>query len=105
MESRIQDLCGFLNRSHSVYHAVAALTEILENAGYIRLREKDIWALQPGGKYYLTRNGSALAAFRVPRQTSKGFLISASHGAIWFLPKMADAAAICSDSDSFANLS
>ena len=35
--------------------------------------------------------------------TSSGaVLISASHGAIWFLPKMAEAAAICSCSDRFA---
>ena len=32
-------------------------------------------------------------------------LIRASHGAIWFLPKIADAAAICSDSDSFPKAS
>ena len=38
--------------------------------------------------------------------TSSGaVLIRASHGAIWFLPKIADAAAICSDSDSFPNAS
>ena len=38
--------------------------------------------------------------------TSPGaVLISASHGAIWFLPKMAEAAAICSDSESFPKAS
>ena len=38
--------------------------------------------------------------------TSSGaVLIKASHGAIWSLPKMADAAAICSDSDRPANAS
>ena len=38
--------------------------------------------------------------------TSSGaVLISASHGAIWFLPKIADAAAICSDSESFPKAS
>ena len=38
--------------------------------------------------------------------TSSGaVLISASHGAIWFLPKMAEAAASCSDSDSFEKAS
>ena len=38
--------------------------------------------------------------------TSSGaVLISASHGAIWFFPKMADAAAICSDSDSLEKAS
>ena len=38
--------------------------------------------------------------------TSPGaVLMRASHGAIWFLPKMADAAAICSDSESCPNAS
>jgi DNA-binding transcriptional LysR family regulator len=38
--------------------------------------------------------------------TSSGaVLISASQGAIWFLPKMAEAAAICSDSDSLPKAS
>ena len=43
-------------------------------------------------------------SFSLP--TSPGaVLISASHGAIWFFPKMADAAAICSDSDSLLKAS
>ena len=33
----------------------------------------------PGGKYFLTRGGSALVAFRVPKESPKGFLMSASH--------------------------
>ena len=38
--------------------------------------------------------------------TSSGaVLMRASQGAIWFLPKMAEAAAICSDSDSLLNAS
>ena len=32
-------------------------------------------------------------------------MIKASHGAIWFLPNIAEAAAICSDSDSLLNAS
>ena len=79
MDSRTKALCDFLNAAHSVYHAQAYLAETLENAGYTRLYEQDEWALAPGGKYFLTRGGSALVAFRVPQGSPKGFLMSASH--------------------------
>ena len=79
MDSRIKDLQSFLDSAHSVYHAVAALAQRLEQAGYCRLHEGDSWELIPGGKYYLTRNGSAVVAFRIPADAPKGFLISASH--------------------------
>ena len=79
MNENIEKLRSFLDSAHSVYHAVAALVQRLEKAGYCRLREADSWELVPGGKYYLTRNGSAVVAFRVPEGAPKGFLISASH--------------------------
>ena len=79
MDSRTKALCNFLNAAHSVYHAQAYLAETLKNAGYTRLYEQDEWALAPGGKYFLTRGGSALVAFRVPQGSPKGFLMSASH--------------------------
>ena len=79
MDSRTKALCDFLNAAHSVYHAQAYLAETLKNAGYTRLYEQDEWALIPGGKYFLTRGGSALVAFRVPQGSPKGFLMSASH--------------------------
>ena len=79
MEKRTQGLIDFLDSAHSVYHAVAALATQLEEAGYVRLSEGEGWKIAPGGKYYLTRGGSALAAFRVPRETPCGFLMSASH--------------------------
>ena len=62
MDSRTKALCDFLNAAHSVYHAQAYLAETLKNAGYTRLYEQDEWALAPGGKYFLTRGGSAIVA-------------------------------------------
>lgn len=79
MDSRIRALTKFLDASHSVYHAAAYLAETLENAGYTRLLEGEKWCLVPGGKYYLTRGGTAVIAFRVPRGEIRGFLMSASH--------------------------
>ena len=79
MDKRIKQLTDFLNASHSVYHAAANLAQVLENAGYSRLEERDSWNLQPGGKYYLIRGGTAVMAFRIPAGNPLGFMMSASH--------------------------
>jgi len=79
MNERINALCDFLNASHSLYHAQAYIMEKLNQAGYTRLFEKDAWDLVPGGKYYLVRGGTAVVAFRIPEESPKGFLMSASH--------------------------
>ncbi len=79
MDIRTKQLMEFLDSAHSVYHGVAVLAELLESQGYARLEEGDSWNLVPGGKYYLTRSGSALLAFRIPEGTPKGYLISATH--------------------------
>jgi len=79
MKQRIDALCNFLNASHSGYHAVAYLENQLKQAGYTRLAECEAWDIQPGGKYYLTRGGTAIFAFRIPQGSPKGFLLSASH--------------------------
>jgi aspartyl aminopeptidase len=79
MDNRICALMEFLDASHSVYHATAYLANTLEKAGYTRLEETKTWTLQPGGKYYLTRGGSAVIAFRIPEGQPQGFLLSASH--------------------------
>ena len=80
MDKNLEKLMDFLDNAHSVYHAVALLVRELETAGYARLSEGESWELVPGGKYYLTRNGSALIAFRIPAATPRGFMMSASHG-------------------------
>ena len=79
MDQRTERLLQFLDASPSVYHAAANIENELKNAGYARLDEAEKWELIPGGKYYLTRGGSAVLAFRVPQGTPKGFMMSASH--------------------------
>ena len=81
MLDKTKALCAFLNASHSQYHARRYLTDILDSQGYTALREADEWTLTPGGKYYVTRGGSAVLAFRVPEGEALGFLISAAHTA------------------------
>ena len=79
MDNRVRSLMDFLDASPSVFHAVANLEATLKNAGYTYLPESAAWALVPGGKYYTTRGGAAVIAFRVPAGAPKGFMLSASH--------------------------
>ena len=79
MEQRTKALVDFLDASKSVYHAVEYLARELTAAGYTRLLESNAWKLERGGKYYLTRGGSAVLAFRVPECDPVGFMMTASH--------------------------
>ena len=72
-------LLDFIQNSPSVYHMIAGQKQRLLAAGYTQLLESEAWELRPGGKYFLTRNGSAIAAFRVPEGPFRGFMIMASH--------------------------
>ena len=79
MDKRISQLRDFLDSAHSVYHAVAALSWMLEDEGYQLVSEGEQWVLYPGGKYYMSRGGSALIAFRIPEVVPTGFMMSAAH--------------------------
>lgn len=79
MDKQTERLLAFLDASPSVYHAAENIENELKNAGYTRLSETEKWELCPGRKYYLTRGGSAVLAFRIPKVCPRGFLMSASH--------------------------
>ncbi len=79
MEKQTKALMNFLDASYSAYHAVQQLTNLLDERGYTRLSEQESWQLAPGGKYYLTRGGTAMLAFRIPQEAPRGFLMTASH--------------------------
>ena len=77
-----QELFTFIQNSPSPYHAVASAASMLESHGFQPLREQDAWALEYGGRYYVTRNQSSLAAFCLPKAAHAGnpsFHIIASH--------------------------
>ena len=79
MDNRVRSLMDFLDASPSVFHAVVNLESTLKEAGYTCLPESAPWNLVPGGKYYTTRGGAAVIAFRIPENAPKGFMLSASH--------------------------
>ena len=72
-------LLDFLDASPSCYHDVDNLARRLEAEGYERLREVEPWTLRTGGKYYVVRGYSSLAAFRVPGGVPAGFMLAAAH--------------------------
>lgn len=58
-----ENLLAFLQASPTPFHAVENMASALDTAGFTRLLEGDTWQLQPGGKYYVTRNGSSIIGF------------------------------------------
>ncbi|KAI9718184.1 MAG: hypothetical protein M1828_006816 [Chrysothrix sp. TS-e1954] len=76
-KERSHEFLSFLNASPTPYHAVESAKVKLEAAGFNKIRERDAWStLKPGGKYYLTRNGSSLAAFAIGHKWRPGNPIS-----------------------------
>lgn len=74
----INSLFEFINASPSAYHAVAEVKARLLSFGYTELSEAETWNISDGGKYFVTRAGSSVIAFRA-KATPSGFMICASH--------------------------
>ena len=79
MSYQATDFIDFVRRAPTAFHAVSEMSRMLEEAGFARLNECEAWQLAPGGRYYLTRNGSALLALRVPEDGFAPFQIVSSH--------------------------
>jgi aspartyl aminopeptidase len=58
----------------AAYHAVESTIRKLSKAGFEEIKERDSWSstLKPGGKYYLTRNASTIAAFAIGHDWKAG---------------------------------
>eukprot|EP01052_Picozoa_sp_SAG31_P046501 SAG31_NODE_8921_length_1363_cov_1.099684_2_plen_96_part_01 len=54
---------------------------MLLKAGFIEIKETQPWKLEPGGKYFFTRNMSSLVAFAIGAKASAGapFVVVGSH--------------------------
>ncbi len=76
---RTNALLDFIERSPVCFAAVREAERQLLDAGFVRLSFQSTWDLTPGGRYYITRNGSSLIAFVVPEQPQPGLMIAASH--------------------------
>ena len=75
----VEGLFDFLNAGVSAFHSTAAAVKLLEENGYQNYPESAAWELVPGGRYYTTRNGSAVLAWRMPKGELTGWHVTASH--------------------------
>lgn len=73
----VHSMLRFIEKSPTGFHAVKQAAELLEKEGYENLKAGG--TVVPGGKYYVTENGSAIIAFRIPTASPKGFMVAASH--------------------------
>ena len=74
-----EELLGFLKNSPTAFQAVEEIEKKLAEAGFAKLGEHENWDIVPGGKYFVTRNGSSVIAFSVPKECAHSFMITASH--------------------------
>ena len=77
----IQRLMTLLDGATCNFMAVDLMKNKLREAGFEELRAEDAWSLNPGGKYYVLKNGSAVFAFVVGtgKPAEAGFRIISSH--------------------------
>ena len=77
-----KEFMEFMEQSTTVYQTAAETSRRLEQAGYERLEEKDMWNICPGDKKYVVRNDSSLVAFSIPQEDEgvKGFHMVCAHG-------------------------
>ncbi len=74
------DMLEFIEKSPTSFHAVANVKETLLSSGFTELKEATKWNIEAEGKYFVTRNGSAIIAFKMPSHLDySAFAICASH--------------------------
>ena len=80
--NNLEKLLQFIDASPSAYHSVSNVKEILQNNGFVYIPENKPFLLEKGGKYFTTRNGTSLIAFKVGENNTNdySFNITASHG-------------------------
>ncbi len=74
-----KDILKLIDKSPTAYHVIENIKGILDAADFTGLKESEIWKLEEGGQYYVTRNDSSIIAFTIPKADYKGFKIVASH--------------------------
>lgn len=77
-------LLEFLAASPTPFHAVEQMSARLTDAGFVPLCEADAWQVEAGGRYFTTRNGSSIIAWRMPGGgtadlSARGFRMVGAH--------------------------
>lgn len=79
--NHVYSLLDFIQASPSAYHAVQSSEEILKPLGFRELKFEEKWSILPQGRYYVTKNGTALIAFTLGQDQpeNSGFHIIGTH--------------------------
>jgi Aspartyl aminopeptidase len=74
-----EDFIDFVHENPTTYHSVKAFGKMLGEKGYRELREDEPFKVEKGGRYFVSRNGSALIAFRIPSDSFDSYSIVSAH--------------------------
>ena len=76
-----KNLIDFIYESPTAFHAIETSEELLKVNGFKKLEATEKWNIEKGGKYYTTKNSSAIVAFTVNTDdlTKDGFRMIGSH--------------------------
>jgi aspartyl aminopeptidase len=76
-----QELINFIYDSPTAFHAVENVKKTLMEAGFTELREEEKWKIKKTGRYFTTKNDSALVAFVVGKGKieEEGFKLVGAH--------------------------
>ncbi len=72
-------LLKFIDNSPTAFHAVENIKNELSEQDCLELSEGESWKLSSARRCFVTRNGSSLIAFCLPKGKLKGFNIFAAH--------------------------
>ncbi|WP_122639371.1 M18 family aminopeptidase [Romboutsia sp. Marseille-P6047] len=76
-----KDLIDYIYKSPNSFYAVDTSKKLLDENGFNEIKLNEKWDLEVGGKYYITKNSSALIAFKINTKDieKEGFKIIGSH--------------------------
>ncbi|WP_315169050.1 M18 family aminopeptidase [Metaclostridioides mangenotii] len=81
LDNLSNELIDFIYSSPTAFHAVASVKSMLDENGFKELQLNRKWSVKEGGKYYVTKNLSAIVAFSINSKNieEEGFKIIGSH--------------------------
>lgn len=78
-EKYTNELIDFIHDNPSTYHVVDAFSRMLLENGFSELKENEGFTVEKGKSYFVTRNGTSLIAFRIPKGDISSYSIVSAH--------------------------
>mgnify|MGYP004669891889 FL=1 len=77
--TEMEGLCEFIDGSPDPFHTVENVKDSLRKNGFAEIFENDDFKIERGKNYFLSRNGSSLIAFKIPKARAGGYNIFCCH--------------------------